>query len=90
MLEEKLHVLKPAQAVGRRLLHRHNPDGKGPLFFSFGAINLLCGACRFLLMAGMPRGGALLGDAVLECPNCSALNSGTTPTASDTDVEHAC
>lgn len=74
MSEQRLHVLEPALAEGRPRLRRHDPAGTGPLFFSFGDIDLLCGACMFLLMAGMPKVDALLAPVVLECPNCSALN----------------
>lgn len=47
--------------------------GPGPLFLSYGEVDLICGACSFVLVAGAPS-SASLRDAVLVCPACAAPN----------------
>jgi len=71
--EEWLDVLTSEAAEGLHLVRRDNQRSIGPLFVSWGQVNLLCGACDYLLMARIPRREALAGVAV-ECPNCGSLN----------------
>jgi hypothetical protein len=47
--------------------------GPGPLFLSSGNVDLTCGGCSFVLIAGAPS-SASLRDAVLVCPACDAPN----------------
>lgn len=76
MAEEKLRVLSPREATGRRVIRRDSPNSVGPLFVSWGHFDLLCGACSYLLMSRLPRGADLLATVAIECPNCLALNGG--------------
>lgn len=48
-------------------------DFVGPLFFSFGDLDLLCGACGFVLIRGV-RSSSAIYDAIVECPGCGAWN----------------
>jgi len=73
MPEELLHVLKPEDAEGMHIVRRDRQGSVGPLFVSWGQVNVLCGACDYLLMARLPRRDAIAGIAI-ECPNCACLN----------------
>jgi len=59
--------------LDRRPVVRGSRATIGPLFFSYGQVNLLCGECSFLLIKGILRSAALM-DAVIECPSCGAYN----------------
>jgi hypothetical protein len=62
--------------------------GPGPLFLSYWNVDLICGSCSFVLVAGAPSSVSLR-DAVLVCPACDAPNEtwdahdrrATTPTS---------
>ena len=54
MAEERLHVVGEPDLEGRPVLRR-DPSLTGPLFFSYGPINLVCGARSFLLVRGIFR-----------------------------------
>jgi hypothetical protein len=71
--EESLHVLSLEDAEGLHIVRRDRQECVGPLFVSWGEVNLLCGGCDYLLMARLPRRDAIGGIAI-ECPNCASLN----------------
>ena len=73
MRVERLRVVHEPHGV-RPVLRRENPAAVGPLFIStVGSLALVCGGCTFLLIRGV-RCSDTLGHALLECPNCGALN----------------
>ncbi|GAB3785326.1 hypothetical protein GCM10027601_20650 [Nocardioides ungokensis] len=64
----------PVRDLGERaVVRRDNQRRVGPLFFSSGDIDLLCGSCSFLLFKGL-RSATLIGDTVAICPNCGSGN----------------
>lgn len=76
MIVETLLVVRDAQLEQRPVIRRDDESQVGPLFFSFGNINLLCGACTFLLIKGARAVDAIF-DAIVVCPNCGACNEAT-------------
>ena len=73
MIVETLRVVTDPELEQRPVIRRENESQVGPLFFSFGEIDLLCGACTFLLIRGARAVEAIL-DAIVVCPNCGACN----------------
>ena len=73
MIVETLLVVRDPQLERRPVIRREDDSQVGPLFFSFGNINLLCGACTFLLIKGARAVDAIF-DAIVVCPNCGACN----------------
>ena len=77
---------RAATPPGRRT--RQAGRGPGPLFLSYWNVDLICGSCSFVLVAGAPSSVSLR-DAVLVCPACDAPNEtwdahdrrATTPTS---------
>ena len=78
MIVETLRVVAEPP-LDRPVIRREDDDQVGPLFFSFGEINLLCGACSFLLIRGA-RTANSIHDAIVVCPNCEACNESWTAT----------
>lgn len=75
LASERLRVMD-AEVVppNRPVVARDKLDGgPGPLFLSYGKVDLMCGGCSFVLVAGAPS-SASLRDAVLVCPACDAPN----------------
>ncbi|GAA2143667.1 hypothetical protein GCM10009844_16310 [Nocardioides koreensis] len=70
---ETLRVVTDPQLERRPVIRREDESQVGPLFFSFGEIDLLCGACTFLLIRGARTVEAIL-DLIVVCPNCGACN----------------
>jgi len=70
--DEFLRVLDGPDLDGRPVL-RSDRTHRGPLFFSYGQVNLQCGGCSFLLIKGIVRAATLM-DAVIQCPGCGAYN----------------
>lgn len=68
-----LRVVTDLEAVERPVIRRQDESQVGPLFFSFGHLNLLCGACTFLLIRGARTVDAIF-DALVVCPNCGSFN----------------
>ena len=68
-----LRVVTDLEAGGRPVIRRQDDSQVGPLFFSFGHLNLLCGACTFLLIRGARTAEAIF-DALVVCPNCGSFN----------------
>ena len=68
-----LRVVTDLEAGGRPVIRRQDESQVGPLFFSFGHLNLLCGACTFLLIRGTRTVEAIF-DALVVCPNCGSVN----------------
>jgi len=73
VIVETLLVVSDPKLEERPVIRREDDSQVGPLFFSFGNINLLCGACTFLLIKGARAVDAIL-DAIVVCPNCGACN----------------
>jgi hypothetical protein len=74
VIAERLRVVSTSAAAGRPTLRREPHDPRsGPLFFSFGRVELLCGECAFTLIAGAPRPDVIR-DAVVICPRCGSAN----------------
>jgi hypothetical protein len=74
VIAERLRVVSTSAAAGRPTLRREPHDPRsGPLFFSFGRVELLCGECAFTLIAGAPRPDVIR-DAVVICPRCDSAN----------------
>jgi len=74
VIAERLRVVSTSAAAGRPTLRREPHDPRsGPLFFSFGRVELLCGECAFTLIAGAPRPDVIR-DAVVICPRCNSAN----------------
>ncbi|MFC4786507.1 hypothetical protein ACT8ZV_18680 [Nocardioides sp. MAHUQ-72] len=70
---ELLRVVPDAVPDVRPVIRRLDEDRIGPLFISFGDVDLICGDCTFLLVRGA-RGVQDIVDAVVVCPNCGAAN----------------
>ncbi len=68
-----LRVVTDPPLDERPVIRRENESEVGPLFFSFGDLNLLCGACTFLLIRGARTVESIF-DAIVVCPNCGACN----------------
>ena len=68
-----LRVVTDLETGGRPVIRRQDDSQVGPLFFSFGHLNLLCGACTFLLIRGARTVEAIF-DALVVCPNCGSFN----------------
>jgi hypothetical protein len=73
VIVETLRVVPDPPPVERPVIRRDDADRVGPLFFSSGQVNLLCGACTFLLIQGARAVDAIF-DAIVVCPNCGANN----------------
>jgi hypothetical protein len=73
--QDQLRVMAEEGPPDDRPIVRRDPLGGtcGPLFLSYGNLDLRCGRCEFVLMHGAPS-AAVLRDAVLVCPMCNALN----------------
>jgi len=73
--KDRLHVLTDEVVPPRRPVVARDKleGGPGPLFLSYGNVDLVCGGCAFTLVVGAPSPAALR-DAVLVCPLCDALN----------------
>jgi len=70
--DDILRVVDTPDLDGRPVV-RGDGTRRGPLFFSYGQVNLLCGGCSFLLIKGILRAATLM-DALIECPGCGAYN----------------
>ena len=70
---ETLLVVRDPQLERRPVIRREDESQVGPLFFSFGHLDLLCGACTFLLIRGARTVEAIF-DALVVCPNCGSFN----------------
>ena len=68
-----MRVVTDLEVSGRPVIRRQDESQVGPLFFSFGQLNLLCGACTFLLIRGARTVEAIF-DALVVCPNCGSFN----------------
>jgi hypothetical protein len=75
LVTDRLRVMDAEDLPARRpVVARDELDG-GPsaLFLSYGHVDLICGACSFILVAGAPS-SASVRDIVLVCPACAASN----------------
>jgi len=73
VIVETLRVVADSHLDHRPVIRRENEAQVGPLFFSFGDLDLVCGSCTFLLIKGARALEAIF-DAIVVCPNCGACN----------------
>jgi hypothetical protein len=63
-------VIEPPEPTGNVL--KPTAGSKEPYFTGKGDTDLVCGKCGFLLTKGV--GVSDIGNVILVCPNCGALN----------------
>lgn len=61
----------------RVLLSSAEQQSQAPLYQGYGDVDLCCGDCGLVLAEGL-RAPSQFSHIVLECPQCRALNRGTT------------
>jgi len=63
-----------ADAAGRPIRESTKQLGRPIMVFIGGDLDLLCGRCEALLVRGIDD-AVRLGDVLLKCPSCDALNA---------------
>lgn len=69
-----LTSVAPADVGNRNILAFTQYPDRAPFSTGTGGINLLCGVCSFVLVAGADSAAAIAPNLLIRCPSCGSFN----------------